>query len=117
MTKDQKTLLHDACYCAGIEVEFSEAGGDFWAHRSPFVFDPFTRVDHAAELQCAAQIDVKYRNGLVLCERFVGGYLAKSEVETHAGRGRDEATRLAVIRCAAEAGRFMREHDIKEQQP
>ena len=115
MNNNEKALLEDACYCAGIEVEFSEAGGDFWAHRSPFVFDPFARVAHAAELQCAARIDVKYREGRVIGERFVGGYLAKSEVETHAGRGRDEATRLAVIRCAAEAGRYMRDHNIKEQ--
>ena len=116
MDKDQKTLLEDACHCAGIEVEFSEAGGDFWAHRHPFTFDPFTRVAHAAELQCAARIDVKYRSGRVIGERFVGGYLAKSEVETHAGRGHEEATCLAVIRCAAEAGRLMRDHNIKELQ-
>ena len=115
MTNDQKTMLEDACHCAGIEVRFCPYGNGWRASIYPFSFDPFVRGSHAMELQCAAQIDVKYRSGRVIGERFVGGYLAKSEVETHAGRGREEATCLAVIRCAAEAGRYMRDHNIKEQ--
>ena len=72
-------------------------------------------MTEAFYLQTHARIDVKQREDLVRCERFVGGYLAQATVNIEGDVDRVEATKRAIIQCAAEAGRFMLDNGIKEQ--
>ena len=109
---DTRKLLEDAALAAGLAVDPNTKTAARWTVRAPsgdlLDWNPLTDDGDAMRLSCTLSIDVMHRmvDGPRVEALAPGGRLI---VEHCHARGRCAATRLAIVRAAAQIGAAMGE--------
>ena len=99
---DDRELLELAAKAAGIAVRWKEDGRSFQVVRGlPFTWNPLEDDGDALRLA------VKLRIGILQCQEGVDAVMPGGRRIEGWGGNREEATRRAIVRAAAEIGRAM----------